>query len=232
MCETWLHRRHPFVKLMGMVLMVVAVFACSSAGAALGLLLILLILLISAGFPPWRMRGRWLLCALALSAVLIHFLLGGRSGDALDAGMKGAARLLVLVLAGRLFALTTDPGDFGQMLIGLGLPYRWAYALMMALRLEPLFAQQARLVYWAQLSRGVRYDQGPLWQRASQFRRLLVPLLVSALRSARDLAGSMEHRGFGRYRKRTCMNPLCWDRGDSLVLAGWLMLCLPVVLWL
>ncbi|MHC4521772.1 MAG: energy-coupling factor transporter transmembrane component T, partial [Planctomycetota bacterium] len=115
------------------------------------------------------------------------------------------------------------PTDLGHGLIALGLPYRWAYALITALRLEPLFSQQARMVYWAQLTRGVRYDTGPLLRRWLMLRRLLLPLIVSSLRAAADVSGAMENRCFGMYKRRTSVRPIRFEVADALAIAGGLV---------
>lgn len=236
--KTWLQQRHPLVKLVGLVGTVAAALCGSSTAGVLLLVAMLVLLLWQVGHAPWRLSGRWLFLSLGLSMVVVHALilregpalLGPFTRYGLYAGLRSAGRLVALILAGRLFALTTAPGDLAQVLIAMGLPYRWAFALITSLRLEPLFSQQARVVYWAQLTRGVQYRQGPIWRRWFMFRRLLIPLLVYAVRTARDLSGMMELRGFGRYRNRTSMHPIRFGTADGLAVAGWLLLCIALAI--
>jgi len=237
-CETWVHRRHPLVKLVGLVAAMTTAFCGIRLAGTLGLVVVLLILLWQAGRAPWQLSGRWLLLLLVLSMVFMHALIfregrpliGPFTDQGLYQGLHIAARLVALILAGRLFALTTEPGDLAQLLIGLGLPYRWAYALITSLRLEPLFSQQAQVVYWAQLTRGVQYRRAPIWRRWFMFRRLLIPLLIYALRAARDLSGMMELRGFGRYRRRSSIYPIHFSIVDGVALVSCLLLCVFLAL--
>ncbi len=236
MRKAWLQRRHPLVKLVGLLGTVMAALCGPSTAGVLLLVAVLMLLLWQSGHAPWRFSGRWLFLALAVSMVIIHALIlregpslmGPFTWYGLNAGLQGAGRLIALIFAGRLFALTTDPGELAQVLIAVGLPYRWAFALITSLRLEPLFSQQARVVYWAQLTRGVQYRKGPIWRRWLMLRRLLFPLLVYAMRTARDLSGMMESRGFGRHRNRTSMVPIRFRTADGLALAGWILLCVAL----
>jgi energy-coupling factor transport system permease protein len=84
-----------------------------------------------------------------------------------------------------------------------GLPYRYGFALITALRLVPTFEQEGQIVYSAQLARGVRYDVRSPRRFLTLARQFVLPLLVSALGKVDALAVSMEGRCFGRYRART-----------------------------
>lgn len=229
--ESVLHRLHPWVKMAWLVGATAAAVLCSSVVAAVVLVIAILLALWLALIPPWRIPG-WRLCVfLAVALVIINTLifrrgqtaLGSFTAEGIRYGVLAAARIVAIILASRLFVATTDPTDLGQGLIALGLPYRWAYALITALRLEPLFSQQARLVYWAQLTRGVRYDSGPFLRRWLMLRRLLLPLIVSSLRAAADVSGAMENRCFGMYKQRTSVRPIRFETADAVAIAGGLM---------
>ena len=94
-----------------------------------------------------------------------------------------------------------------------GLPYRYGYALITALRLVPVFEQEGQTVYNAQLARGVQYDVRSLRRFLLLGRQFFLPLLVSALGKVDALAVSMEGRCFGKYLPHL----LCqvrWTRAD------------------
>jgi len=209
----------PFAALVSLVFFV---------SAAALLVVAVMLMLWWARVPPWRIPGRRLYVLLAVALVAVHTLvfrpsqniLGPLTADGVCYGILTAARIIAIILASRFFVATTDPTDLGQGLIALGLPYRWAYALITALRLEPLFSQQARMVYWAQLTRGVRYDSGPFLRRWLMLRRLLLPLIVSSLRAASDISGAMENRCFGMYKWRTSMRPVQFAVTDAMAIAG------------
>jgi len=168
---------------------------------------------------------------LVASAGLLGVHLAASGWEGLPAGGRAAGRLVGVLLASMLFVRTTDPARLARSLTRLGLPYRWGFAMTTALRLVPLFRIEATQVYWAHLARGARYDlPGALRRRVRMLRGLLMPLLVSSLRTAHELAVAMENRSFGRYRRRTWLHPESFSRGDAVALAL-LGACLAGAVW-
>jgi energy-coupling factor transport system permease protein len=136
-----------------------------------------------------------------------------------EAGVYVAGRFLSVVLLSYLYVLTTDPNDLAYALMRAGLPYRYGFALITALRLVPLFEQEGQTVYNAQLARGVRYDVRSPRRLLILARQFFLPLLVSALSKVDALAVSMEGRCFDKYPTRTFLHktPFTWRDGTALV---------------
>jgi energy-coupling factor transport system permease protein len=99
-----------------------------------------------------------------------------------------------------------------------GLPYRYGFALITALRLVPTFEQEGEIVYSAQLARGMRYDVRSPRRFLTLARQFVLPLLISALGKVDALAVSMEGRCFGKYRRRTFLREVraTWLDGVAL----------------
>jgi energy-coupling factor transport system permease protein len=132
--------------------------------------------------------------------------------------------------------LTTEPNDLALALMRAGLPYRYGFTLITALRLVPTFEQEGQIVYNAQLARGVRYDIKSPRRFMTLVRQFLLPLLVSALGKVDSLSVSMEGRCFGKYRTRTFLRELhaTWRDGLALgllVLATGLLVAWRWVSW-
>jgi len=165
---------------------------------------------------------------------------GGRWAVTVDGVLRGvriAGRFLVIVLSSQAFVISTDPGALAYALMRAGLPYRYGFALVTALRLVPIFRTEATTVYQAQLVRGVRYDahRGRIGHKARRLfallRQFMLPLIVSALRKVDALAVSMEGRQFGRYPQRTYLRCAVWRPADSAGVAA-LAVFLFTVVWL
>jgi len=236
---TSLHRLHPLVKLIWLVGTTLTVFICSHPLIGVLIVIASLIGLWIAQRPPWRLGGRRLYLLLAVSLLTVN-IWAFRQGDkifgpitnvGLGRGVLAAGRILSVILVSQLFVITTDAASLGQSLIALGLPYRWSFALITALRLEPLFHYEANLIYWAQRVRGVRYDSGPLRRRWLMMSKLLLPLLVSILRTATTLSATMENRSFGLYRRRTSRRPLSFKTIDAVVLLSSLVVFAVLIIW-
>jgi energy-coupling factor transport system permease protein len=134
-----------------------------------------------------------------------------------------AGRFLSVVLLSYLFVLTTEPNELAYGLMRAGLPYRYGFALVTALRLVPVFEEEGQTVYRAQLARGVEYDVRSPRRVVVLARQFFLPLLVSALGKVDALAVSMEGRCFGRYPSRTFLREVraTWRDGIALgLLAG------------
>jgi energy-coupling factor transport system permease protein len=213
--DSFLHRLHPLVKAAWLVFGTVFVFAVRSPWAVLGVLVLLLLGFPVAGVRLGRVRGTRLFISTALLLSLLQILyvqegtvlfqIGALAVTAggIEAGAYVAGRFLSVVLLSYLFVLTTEPNDLAYALMRAGLPYRYGFALITALRLVPTFEQEGQIVYNAQLARGVQYDVRSPRRFLTLARQFFLPLLISALGKVDALAVSMEGRCFGKYATRT-----------------------------
>ena len=236
--QSLVHRLHPTVKLAWLLWATVAIFVFDSVslpllvvGCAVGLLGL-------SGTAPWRVPGirMWLILAVALlvthalSVTEGEPLFGPVTRDGLAAGLRAMGRLLAVILMSALFVITTEPVSLACGLMKVGLPYRWGFTLVTALRLAPIFRLEAHHVYQAQLVRGVAYDASGPRRWWLILRHLCLPLLVSALRMAHSLSLSMEGRAFGLHRRRTYLREVAAARRD-FVAGALLVVSLIIALW-
>ncbi|MGD1991949.1 MAG: energy-coupling factor transporter transmembrane component T [Anaerolineae bacterium] len=243
--ESIFHRLYPPLKLGALVAATVVVMWVDAWWFATGILILALAMVWSVGVSPMRVPGRRGLWTVGLVLFLIQvvFVQEGRilltlwpgrlavTLGGLIAGARAAGRFLSIVLLSNLFVLTTDPSALAYSLMQLGLPYRYGFTLVTALRLAPIFRSEGNQVYEAQLVRGVRYDQGGLRRWWEMGRRLVMPLLVSALGMVDALSVSMEGRCFGMYRRRTFLRPVRFTGLDALALIVLLVSLGAIVAW-
>lgn len=209
--QSIVHRLHPVVKLAWLLWVTVAVFVFDSVALPLGAVGCTVVLLGLAGVAPWRIPGVRIWLTLGAAILVTHAavvregdpLVGPLTDAGLIAGLRAMGRLLAVIFMSALFVATTEPFSLACALMSIGLPYRWGFALVTALRLAPIFRLEAHHVYRAQLVRGVAYDAVSPRRWWLILRHLCLPLLVSALRTAHSLSLSMEGRAFGLYPKRT-----------------------------
>ena len=164
--NSFLHRLHPLVKAAWMVFGTIFVFAVQSAWAVLAVLGLIAVAFLVARVPVSQVRGTRLLVttALVLGGLQVLFVHQGPvlfqigplvvTAGGVEAGIYVAARFLGVVGLSYLFVLTTEPNDLAYALMRVGLPYRYGYALITALRLVPIFEQEGQIVYRAQLLGG------------------------------------------------------------------------------
>ncbi len=127
------------------------------------------------------------------------------TGAAAWAGLGLGLRVLAIASVGVVFALTTDSTRLVDSLVQQGhLPERFAYGALAAYQAIPRFADDLTMLRDARRLRGLRWSWHP---------RLLVGLLVLAIRHGDRLALAMDARAFGsgprsRYRE------VRWTRSD------------------
>ncbi len=127
-------------------------------------------------------------------------------------------RLLVLMTAFSLFFLTVHPDDFALALIKLRVPYEFAFAFSMAVRYVPTIATETETIRDAQMSRGLELERGNILQRVRNYIPILIPIIVSSIRRALQVAESLESRAFGSTNTRTSLYELRFRKRDYAIL--------------
>ncbi|MBC8448978.1 MAG: energy-coupling factor transporter transmembrane protein EcfT [Chloroflexi bacterium] len=230
--DSFFHRLHPLVKVAWLLWGTILVFAVRSAWAVGAVVILLLLCFPLAGVRLGRVRGTrlFITTALLLGFLQMVFVRGGTAllelgpltvtVGGLRSAIYVAARFLSVTLMSYLFVLTTEPNDLAYGLMQAGLPYRYGFALITALRLVPTFEQEGQIVYHAQLARGVQYDIRSPRRFLTLGRQFFLPLLVSALGKVDVLAVSMEGRCFGKTARRTFLREVraSWRDGLSIAL--------------
>ena len=133
----------------------------------------------------------------------------GRCGspvEAAEAAAALAARVLAIVAVGAVFAQSTDPTRLVDSLVQQArVPERFAYGALAAYQAVPRLGEDLAALRQARRIRGL----GGGWHP-----RLLVGLLVRAIRHADQLALAMDARAFGS-GPRTAYRPLAWGWPDA-----------------
>jgi energy-coupling factor transport system permease protein len=125
--------------------------------------------------------------------------------EAVEAGAGIGARVASIISVGAVFALTTDATRLVDSMVQLArVSPRFAYGLLAAYQAVPRLAEDLGTLRSARRLRGLRE-----WHP-----RLLVGLLVRAIRHADQLAIAMDARGFGS-GPRTTYRPVAWSGLDA-----------------
>jgi energy-coupling factor transport system permease protein len=218
-----LDRIHPLVKLVllfSFSVTVFAVFSIPGQGFLFGLLLVSYALAgLSGTFFLRKLRfifvfGFFIFLVQALAVkegVLLWHLSWGPVylslwSEGLQGGLKMMMRFINIVGSSYLFVATTDPNKLAYALMQVGLPYRFGFALITALRFIPVFHLELEQVRNAQMAKGIELEGLSPRNLLRAVRYLFVPLVISALSRVDNLTISMEGRAFGLYPVRTYMS--------------------------
>lgn len=134
----------------------------------------------------------------------------------LDFALKMALRLILLVLGPSLLTLTTTPMELTDGIESLLKPLRivhfpvheLAIIMSIALRLIPTIMEETDKIILAQKARCADFDSGNIFKKAKALLPILIPLFVSSLRRADELAFAMDSRCYRGSKGRTKMKAL------------------------
>jgi energy-coupling factor transport system permease protein len=122
-----------------------------------------------------------------------------------------ALRLFLLITGTTLLTLTTTPMDLTDGIESLMSPLKIikfpvhdvALIMSIALRFIPTLIEETNKIMNAQKARGASFDHGGLFKRAKALLPVLIPLFVSSIRRADELALAMDARCYNASPNRT-----------------------------
>jgi energy-coupling factor transport system permease protein len=112
-------------------------------------------------------------------------------------------RISIMISAFSLFFLTVDPNDLALSLISMKIPYEYAFSFSLAFRFVPTIAIETQNILDAQQSRGYEMQKKGIINQIKNLFPLLVPLIVSSIKRAFNVAEALESRSFGNKKDRT-----------------------------
>ena len=212
--ESWLHRRQPLTKLLGLRIGLLAAFLLPPV-ALVPLIVALAIIGWTTGLLGPMLRALRIPAVLLVSIVVINALLFPGASErwlefgpfavtreGVTFGLVSAGRLLAVFLASVLFLFTTLADDLLEALVGRGVSHRLAFVVLSAVQLVPRLQARAGSILEAQQARGLQVE-GSIARRL----RALVPLIGPVVlgRSSMSASGRSHWRRvrFGARRDRT-----------------------------
>ena len=116
-----------------------------------------------------------------------------------------------------LFILTTDPSEFAASLNKIGVSYKLAYTVSIALRYIPDVQRDYKDISFAQQARGIDLSsKEKLSKRIKNSAAILMPLIFSSLERIDKISLAMELRAFGNNKKRTWYNSRKFGKIDYI----------------
>ena len=116
-----------------------------------------------------------------------------------------------------LFILTTEPSEFAASLNKIGVSYKIAYTVSIALRYIPDVQRDYKDIAFAQQARGIDLSsKEKLTKRIKNSAAILMPLIFSSLDRIDKISLAMELRAFGNNKKRTWYNSRKFGKIDYL----------------
>lgn len=234
--DSILHRLDPRTKIFGMLAIMVALFFVNNwIGLVYAAVVVFAVLFASQVPLKFYIRGvkplRWILL---FTAAIQIFLTPGEiiwqwgilhiTAEGVRLAIFMCVRLVLLVMTTSVLTLTTTPivlTDAVENLLSpfkrIGVPaHELAMMMTIALRFIPLLADETEKIMAAQKARGAAFDEGGLMDRARALLPILVPLFLSAINRASELAMAMEARCYHGGEGRTRLHELHYENRDRI----------------
>ncbi len=149
-------------------------------------------------------------------------------------------RVILLILISSVLTYTTTPNDLTDALerlfsplkfIGLGSAVHSLSMMMtIALRFIPTLVDETDKIINAQKARGADFESGGIAQRIKSIIPIIIPLLISAVRRAYELAEAMESRCYNGGVGRTRMKTIAFSAKDLFAVIFVSLWCAGIIL--
>lgn len=118
-----------------------------------------------------------------------------------------------------LFVSTTNPSELAASLNGIGVPYKAAYVVSLALRYIPDIQKDYHDISQAQQARGIELGKGakPM-KRLKNMINILFPLILTSVQRIDVISNAMDLRCFGKEKDRTWYVKRKFSRNDLIAL--------------
>lgn len=147
-------------------------------------------------------------------------------------------RLILAVLFSSLLSFTTKPLQVARAIEDImrrvGFSKKGAVStgmtLAIAIRFISILSEEAQNVKLAQEARGAGLNYGGFFKRVKAMAAVVIPLIMSSIRKAEELAIAMEVRGYGKNIDRTNYKKLKWDYRATILTITAILLGIAVLL--
>jgi len=250
--DSFVHKLDPRTKMLLLIAVIVFIFVSQNA-VALSLVALLILFSVLLSKVPLKMYLKNLKAVLPIIIfTMIINLFYNATGDVLVSFWKlsittgslyrafyMAARILLLIIASAELTYTTTPNDLTDAIEKLLSPLKFiglknavhTLAMMMtiALRFIPTLIEETQKIMNAQKARGADLENGKLIERIKALIPILIPLLISSVRRAYELAEAMECRCYNGGEGRQRMKQLKYHSNDFVAFAVVIVVCATVV---
>lgn len=199
--QSFLHKLDPRTKLLLAIIYTInALLFTEIIPLFLVFLTLIPLILIGKLFKQWikSIRG---LSFLYLIIIMLNTLLIEDKGFSFAISM--VIRISIMITAFSIFFLTVDPNDLALSFISMKIPYEFAFSFSLAFRFVPTIAMEAQNIIDAQQSRGYEMQKKGVISQIRNLFPLLVPLIISSIKRAFNVAEALESRAFGSKKERS-----------------------------
>ncbi len=240
--ESFVHNLDPRTKLLLLVLIIILIFISQNWLSLLLVALLIFFSMILSKIPvKMYFKNLKAVLPIIIFTMIINLFYAGNTTDtpkwsqnlfwnltitdiSVNRAIYMATRILLLIVVSAELTYTTTPNDLTDAIENLLSPLRFiglknavhTLAMMMtiALRFIPTLIEETQKIMNAQKARGADLENGKLIERIRALIPILIPLLISSVRRAYELAEAMECRCYNGGEGRVRMKRLKYSSDD------------------
>lgn len=235
--DSAVHRLDPRTKLFAVFAFIVALFIIQSPILYIPYLIILIgmyrLAKVPFGYLMNGLKGIVILLVFTLvfralitpGDVIAEFWIFEVTKEGIFKAIQLTSRIALMIVSASLLSYTSTPRELADgleksmsFLKTIHVPIDdMAVMVMIAFRFIPIMIEEANTLADAQAARGVEFEKCSILQKCKNVFAILIPLFMSTLRKASDLALAMEARGFKPGARTTRMYPMEYSAADKKV---------------
>lgn len=237
--ESFIHKMDPRAKLIASVWFIILIFMASTWWTYGMLIAIVFISAVLSDIPfSFYLNSLKPLAFLMFITVIFQLIFSQGETVLFELGwinitqeglinaVKIIIRFVLIIFMSTILTLTTTPLEIADGIESLLNPLKKinvpvqeiALILSISLRFVPTLMQETEKIMNAQRARGVDFSSGNLIQRMKKVVPLLIPLFISSIDRADQLAVAMTARGYRGGDSRTKLRQLIWSAKDTGVM--------------
>lgn len=242
--QVFVNSLHPITKFLGLIVVSFVLFFISDSILFHILFFIFGIgLLRISGYSLFQIQGGRLVVMTSIFIALIQliFVKEGQAlfisgpiqitDQALLLAVTASLRFITIIIFSYLFVLSTEPSSFVLAMVQLGMPYRFGFSIITAIRMIPIVKSEFTRISYAQITRGSTYRFLPINQFFQNIKDFLKVMIISMIKRVNSLVISMEGRSFGLYKSRTFIKEISYSSIDRLVIFCELLIIPIIIFW-
>ncbi len=237
---SYVHKLDPRTKLLVLIAYIVFLFVADNFISISVLFLLLLVGIFCSKIPVsmYLKNIKAILPVVILTSLLnVFYVSGGKvlvdwwiitiTSEGVYRALFMALRIILLILSSAVLSYTTSPTSLTGAIESLLKPLKYiglsnavhtmAMTMTIALRFIPTLIEETQKIMNAQKARGADLDSGNLIQKVKALLPILIPLLISSVRRAYELAEAMECRCYNGGEGRTKYRVMKYGLNDLFV---------------
>jgi len=249
--ESLFHKADPRTKILWTISMLVLILLCKSVVQySVAILFVALVVIFSKISIRFILESMKPILFLLVFTVIFNLLLYKGSSPLFNIGSlviykeslmmsaKTIVRVCLLVVSASILTYTSSSIMITDGLESLMKPlskinfpsHEVAMMMSIALRFIPIFADETDKIIKAQSARGARFDSKNPFVKIKSYVPVLIPLFVSAFKSAEDMATAMESRCYKGGEGRTRYKILKFSNSDLVIVLATVLFAGLVIL--